>query len=265
MYDDNSVVSADARWEEVQRGFGGAVTKEYLESYIGEQVTVSFTGDKPDISGKLLKVSSKTLSLELADGTVVNPRLPKIAEVHPVDDNDNVDGEAAEETEVVAAVEDVDDNIDDADDAAGTGLVVEAADDTVADDKDIQIAELKSEIAAKDTLIAELEAKVAELEAAKPDLFASQTSAQRKKFVKDNGFYLNQNTVTEDDVRAYQVRADRFAALDDQVIKAKKAELSSDTNMQLMGALAPYNCPNIGRMKKAKLIDALAFFLLTDA
>ena len=30
--------------------------------------------------------------------------------------------------------------------------------------------------------------------------------------------------------------------------------------MQLMGALAPYNVPNIGRMKKEKLIDALCFF-----
>ena len=125
-------------------------------------------------------------------------------------------------------------------------------------DKDAKIAELNAKVA-------ELEAKVAELEAAKPDLFASQTSAQRKKYVKDNGFYLNQNTVTEADVRAYQLRADAYAALDDQVIKAKKAELSADTNMQLMGALAPYNCPNIGRMKKTKLIDALAFFVLTDA
>ena len=93
---------------------------------------------------------------------------------------------------------------------------------------------------------------------------AEGRSRERKKYVKDRGWYINQNTVTEDDVRAYQVRADRFAALDDEVIKAKKAELSSSTNMQLMGALAPFNCPNIGRMKKAKLIDALAFFLLTN-
>eukprot|EP01044_Picomonas_judraskeda_P023780 COSAG03_NODE_6345_length_1075_cov_3.300205_1_plen_263_part_00 len=262
-------MAADAHWEEVQRGFGGAVTKEYLDAYVGQQVTVSFTGEKPDITGKLLKVSSKTLSLELEDGTVVNPKLQKIAEVHPVDDgNDNVDGEAAEETAVTAAVEDVNDNADDADDAddaAGTGLVAEAADDTVADDKDVQIAELKAENAELKAENAELKAENAELKAAQPDLFASQTPAQRKKYIKDNGFYLNQNTVTEADVRAYQLRADRFTALDDEVIKAKKAELSASTNMQLMGALAPYNCPNIGRMKKAKLIDALAFFQLTDA
>ena len=34
--------------------------------------------------------------------------------------------------------------------------------------------------------------------------------------------------------------------------------------MQLMGALSPYKVPNIGRMKKQKLLDALAFFQLSD-
>ena len=75
-----------------------------------------------------------------------------------------------------------------------------------------------------------------------------------------------QNTVTEADVRAYQVRADAYATLDDEVIKAKKVELTNSlpTTMALMGALAPYKVPNIGRMKKEKLLDALAFFQLTD-
>eukprot|EP01043_Picozoa_sp_COSAG02_P108980 COSAG02_NODE_45031_length_361_cov_0.507634_1_plen_117_part_01 len=96
LWGDLTAFGDTTRWEVVERGFGGAVTKEYLGAYVGRQVTVSFTSEKPDITGKLLKVSSKTLSLELEDGTVVNPKLQKIAEVHPVDDgNDNVDGEAA--------------------------------------------------------------------------------------------------------------------------------------------------------------------------
>jgi hypothetical protein len=225
LYNSDSVVAADAMWMRVERGRGGAVTKEYLASYIDQQVTVSFIGNKDDITGKLLKVSSKTLSLELEDGTVVNPRLPKIAEVHPVDDNDNVDGEAAEETKVVAAAEE---EIEDAevledDDAAGTGLsAVDEDDDIAAEpsaaDAELEAkvaakvaadaallsenAELKSKIAAKDTLIAELQAKIVAL----PDLWDSQTSAERKKYIKDNGFYLNQNTVSAADMRAYQVR-----------------------------------------------------------
>merc|ERR1711939_426200 len=156
----------------------------------------------------------------------------KIAEVHLVDEHDNIEGEAAEET-------------------------AEAADSANPMLGGIQ------ELVAENKL---LKAEKAELKAAQPDLFASQTSAERKKYVKEHGWYLNQNTVTEDDMRAYKVRADRFAALDDEVIKAKKASLTTSltTNMQLMGALAPFNVPNIGRMKKEKLLDALCFFELTQ-
>merc|ERR1711939_1163886 len=138
----------------------------------------------------------------------------KIAEVHLVDEHDNIEGEAAEET---------------AEAADSANPMLGGIQELVAENK-----LLKAEKA-------DLKAEKDELKAAQPDLFASQTSAERKKYVKEHGWYLNQNTVTEDDMRAYKVRADRFAALDDEVIKAKKASLTTSltTNMQLMGALAP--------------------------
>merc|ERR1711939_1275085 len=93
--------------------------KDHVEAYVEQQVTVSFTGDKPDITGKLVKVSAKTLSLKIDDGKVIHRKFEKIAEVHLVDEHDNIDDDAADA-----------DDADDADDAAGTGLVAEAADDT---------------------------------------------------------------------------------------------------------------------------------------
>ena len=65
------------------------------------------------------QVSAKTLSLELEDGTVVNPKIQKIAEVHPVDDQDEDD-----------------------DDGSGTGITAEA--DTA--DQEANAAEEEEEL-----------------------------------------------------------------------------------------------------------------------
>merc|ERR1711939_1140109 len=143
----------------------------------------------------------------------------KIAEVHLVDEHDNIEGEAAEETAEAA---------DSANPMLG-GIQELVAENKLlkAEKADLKVekAELKAENDDLKAKNAELKAENDELKAAQPDLFASQTSAERKKYVKEHGWYLNQNTVTEDDMRAYKVRADRFAALDDEVIKAKKASL----------------------------------------
>ena len=186
------------------------------------------------------------------------------------------------------------------DEAAGTGLVSAAVTDTAEADTAVTdtaeadtaeadtaeadtaeatggvdvnavLAELAAMTADRNRLVAVVAEQadvIAQLRAAEGDHFDRMSATQRKAHVKDNGWFLNQNKLTPENMRAYQRRVDHMNTIDnlETVVAATKAQLSSvhTTNMKLIVALSAYNVPNLQTMAKPKLLDALVFFTLTD-